>query len=263
MKTAITLSKAKKVICFIAAVLLTAATVSACTTDLKNTSSAGQGAQVSKTESSLVSKDSSEATSYDVSMGESSDSTSEESFDPSKIAPTVVTQTGKDAPVGFKSIKISFKDTRPLDVEFVIPENWTAKADNTNTIIWGSSPCYQVIFYDGEKEVGSIINDTFEITKGYESDVNYRMIYTYLRVRAFDWTDEYRELKSDSNSGVAVTRIAFYPMGGESGETRYEEGILSYDISLLKFVALKFEKDLLSKEQLEKVANSIKISASK
>ena len=45
----------KKAIYFIAAVLLTAATVSACTTDPKNTSSAGQGAQASKTESSLYS----------------------------------------------------------------------------------------------------------------------------------------------------------------------------------------------------------------
>lgn len=268
-----TKNSAKKILCFFVAILLITFTVSACNTDPANTSSSGQGAQISKTESSEESSIISETE----SVLESSDQTSEEStFVPPEVEPTVVTETNDEAPDGYKSVRITFMDYNPINVDMVVPENWTLKAKNDSlNADFGEGYCRKVEAFVGDKKVADIYDSIFSLEYGD----NYTMIYTYIKMGHIRWLDEYREISNDGKSAAAVTNVlgwwnvtdddedllAYYPnlTKSEDGLTYVMslDAVLSYNKDVLKYVGMSVEQDLLSTEALELIAKSIVLTA--
>lgn len=73
----------------------------------------------------------------------------------------------------------------------------------------------------------------------------------------------YIPIKEDKNTVTAVTKVYYSPEmsaeAGYDGEERYNQGILSYNKELGVYVALEFDKDIVSDEKLRLIAESIKI----
>ncbi|HBL83836.1 MAG: hypothetical protein A2Y17_08150 [Clostridiales bacterium GWF2_38_85] len=55
-------------------------------------------------------------------------------------------ENNTNAPEGYKNIRITFYDNNPINLDMVIPENWTLKLDETLRGI-GESPCNLVDIY--------------------------------------------------------------------------------------------------------------------
>ncbi|HBL84448.1 MAG: hypothetical protein A2Y17_09995 [Clostridiales bacterium GWF2_38_85] len=120
--------------------------------------------------------------------------------------------------------------------------------------IFGMTPCYAVDIIVNENNIGSISNSVFQL-----NDINqpsYQEIYCYLRENHRDFLNEYNEINKADKTSTAITR----PFNDFSGEDEFDTGIVSYDINLMKYIGISFDEDILTEEQIQTMAESIKLS---
>lgn len=262
----------RKAISFIAVILLTSVGISACSTELKNTSSTGQGMQLSMTYSDIYSCNDNNTPSYYESIYEYSEQTSSNTpFVPPEIAPTVVTETNNEAPRGYKSVRITFMDENPVHVDMFVPESWTLEADNDEVEYFGAGFCHVVRIYSEGESIGSVQDSIFSIPNSDE----YTGIYSYIRGIHVSWLEDYREVRKDDRSASALSTLySWWPPSMSDGlsgvspdeygyyETR-ADAVLSYNKDVQKFVGFCFKRDEIPDEQLEIIAKSIVITSTK
>ena len=259
--------KMKRILFFVIIVLLITVTVNACSTEFRDTSSSRQGAQVSKIENSYYLNESDILSLYESlpTFPENSRTVSE--FIRAEIDPTIVTETGEDAPEGFKSVRITFMDSNLINVDMVVPENWTLKANNDIEALFGYDVCHPVTFIQDGKSVGVIFDSIYE---DYGSD-DYLSIYHYIRGNHFMWLEDYREVRKDDKSSAAISTLTEWWQATVSDDSQgvigyYDEkkrdAIVSYNKDVLKYIGISIDKDLLTKQQLEIIAKNIVLSAS-
>ncbi|MDD2268181.1 MAG: hypothetical protein PHY15_01365 [Eubacteriales bacterium] len=265
-------NSAKKILCFFVAILLITVTISACNTDPANTSSAGQGALISMTNSGLyysyLSYDNDSSSFYESIYEYSEQTSSMTPFVPPKIAPTVVTETSNEAPDGYKSVRITFMDENPVHVDMVVPVSWTIEVDNDEVVDFGGGFCNPISIYSDGNILGGGYDAVFTTP-----DDDYLGIYRYIRGIHVDWLEDYREVRKDDKSAAAISTIySWWPPSasdGLSGVSPDENGyyqlrldaVLSYNKDVQKFVGFSLERDKISEEQLEIIAKSIVITA--
>ncbi|MDD2267951.1 MAG: hypothetical protein PHY15_00200 [Eubacteriales bacterium] len=266
-------TSAKKILSFFAAILLITFTVSACRTEPVNTSSAGQGAQISITDSGLyysyLSYDNNIPSYYESIYEYSEQTSSMTPFVPPEIAPSVVTETNGEAPEGYKSVRITFMDENPIHVDMVVPESLTIEANNDEVVNFGIGFCKPIgIYFDGE-----IIGGGYDAVFSIPNADDYLGIYHYIRGIHVNWIEDYSEVRKDDKSAAALSTIySWWPpsmsdflSGVSPSENGYYETrtdvVLSYNKDVQKFVGFTFGTDLIPDEQLETIAKSIVLSA--
>ena len=270
MVTTETLSTAKKVCCFITVVLMIAIGISACSTEPKNTSSTGQGMQLSLAYSDIYSGNDNNTPSYYESIYEYSEQTSSIiPFVPPEIAPTVVTETNNEAPDGYKSVRITYMDENPINVDMFVPVNWAIEADNDEVVDFGGEFCNSISLYSDGKPIGAGYDAAFTTP---DAD-DYTEIYHFIRWSHVNWLEDYREVRKDGKSAAALSTIySWWPPSasdGLSGVSPDENGyyqlrldaVLAYNKDVQKYVAFSFKRDEVPAEQLETIAKSIVLSA--
>ncbi|MDD2269630.1 MAG: hypothetical protein PHY15_08850 [Eubacteriales bacterium] len=248
------LSKAKKVLCFFTTIILVTMTVSACKEPL-NTSSTGMGTPFSKIESS----DGSSTISETESVLESSDQTSE------VVKAPKFTKTDKTAPEGFKSYIITFQY---LNVEVVLPETWVLEVKNDSTTEFGDAPQNTLAFYSDDVEVGYINNSAIEswvkndFPEGNKtSDIMHEAVCNMLRA-GHTMYDNYQSIMFTKNTGIGIadsSKTDFEPI--EEGTTIESKIIIAYDIGLKDYIYFDIDKDVLTQEELETIAESTTLTA--
>ncbi|MBC8577834.1 hypothetical protein [Yanshouia hominis] len=106
---------------------------------------------------------------------------------------------------------------------------------------------------------GSLYND-FEYYPGARGE-NFRVsVYNAgMLGSAVSWDDRYTPVKTDENAETATCRVR-YQNGGASGTTEYNDGVLTYDIGLLRYIGVELVGGALEESALQELAESIALS---
>ena len=176
------------------------------------------------------------------------------------------------APSGYDRFYFTL-DGNSTDISLVLPEGWTFESRNINV---GEEPPYLSlddnfsdvydIFDDKRNNVGAFGFVSYNEQLGAEN--NLMAIYGAValpNMYHFDVTENYTAVNKD-DSGMwesAVTKVYHSPSlvhnNGGLGDAVYGDGILSYSRECSDFIAIEFEENLFSADELNLIAKSIQI----
>ncbi|MBP1552070.1 MAG: hypothetical protein J6C04_07315 [Oscillospiraceae bacterium] len=176
------------------------------------------------------------------------------------------------APGGYDRFNFTL-DGSSTDISLVLPEGWNFENRNIKV---GEEPPYLTlddnfsdvydIFDDKRNNVGAFGFVSYNEQLGAEN--NLMAIYGAValpNMYHFDVTENYTAVNKD-DSGMwesAVTKVYHSPSlvhnNGGLGDAVYGDGILSYSRECSDFIAIEFEENLFSKEELESIAKSVVI----
>lgn len=183
---------------------------------------------------------------------------------PTQYNHAAVTEMKQNAPDGFRSVLLTFYDHTPMQCNMVVPEGWELRPVNDTKIHDAYSP---VDIYVANKKIGYVGNWDYskEGTPGSEideSNANYYVsIYGQLMLGAhYNWNNDYTPVRRTDTAASATCRVFYDKNITEDGKVHYNDGILSYDKTLGKYVQMEIEDGLLTKEQLRVIAASIRLS---
>ena len=121
--------------------------------------------------------------------------------------------------------------------------------------------------YDGETRVGSVGCGTFTFVGPTTGENFHRMIYGPLMLGSVvNWDNDYTPVTMTETTCTATCRVMCKADGPEweavsmaDRPERYSPAILSYDEKLLVYVAFSFEEGLVTGEQLDGIARTIRL----
>ena len=176
-----------------------------------------------------------------------------------------VTETVQTAPDGFRSVRFAFYDhNTPMQCDIAVPEGWELRPVNDTKIHDAYSP---VDIYVANKKIGYVGNWDYSKEGTPESEIDesnanyYVSIYGQLMLGAhYNWNNDYTLVRRTDTAASATCRVFYDKNITEDGKVHYNDGILSYDKTLGKYVQMEIEDGLLTKEQLRVIAASIRLS---
>lgn len=173
-------------------------------------------------------------------------------------------ETVQTAPDGFRSVRLAFYDHTPMQCDMVVPEGWELRPLNDTKIHAAYSP---VDIYIANKKVGYVGNWDYgkEFNPEYEIDESnptyYVSIYSQLMLNAHcNWNNDYTPVRRTDAAVSATCRVFYDKNLTEDGKVHYNDGILSYDKTLGKYIQMEIEDGLLTKDQLHTIAESIRLA---
>lgn len=182
---------------------------------------------------------------------------------PTQYNRATVIKTAQVAPDGFRSVRLTFFDHTPMQCDMVVPEGWELRPVNDQQTHEALSP---VDIYVGNARVGYVGNWDYS-GNGNPGDIDessatyYVSIYSQLMLGAhYNWDNEYTPVRRTDTAASATCRVFYDKNITQAGKVHYNDGILSYDKTLEKYVQMEIEDGLLTKEQLRTIAASIRLS---
>ena len=174
-----------------------------------------------------------------------------------------VADTDAGASSGYKSVRITFNTTstsrNPLYLDMIVPGNWDLKPVNDKAFHAAYSP---VDIYLQNKKIGYVGNWSYEIPNGKE--LSYVSIYNQIMLGAhYNWNNEYTPIKNTELTCTATCRVFYDSNITEDQKEKYNDGILSYDNSLCKYIQMEIDDGVMTKEQIKAIASSVSLSQTK
>lgn len=158
-------------------------------------------------------------------------------------------------------------ETDPFTLSIDLPDGWSVKlpAKEEREAADPNKSFTPVYMFSGETYMGYIGYNTFELYEGTTEDNFYRSVYNQLMLgSAVSWDNDYVPVKETENSCCATCRVRYRTAEeGESmaaGEDVFYPAILAYNKDLLVYVAIQFEENAVTGDELEAIAESITIS---
>lgn len=113
--------------------------------------------------------------------------------------------------------------------------------------------------FRGDQQVGGISYDMFTYYPEAVGENFYISVYGGIMLGSVvSWDDSYTPVRETDRTCNATCRIR-QQEGGAGGTTSYDDGILCYDIDLLRYVAIAVDDGTLSAAQLKDFALSVKL----
>lgn len=159
--------------------------------------------------------------------------------------------------------------TPEFQVEGDFPENWVLKdAKPEETLPPGDF--YNLLYiYDNDRLAGYIGFNRFEpYTEEIEPELYYQTVWPSLRLSSFFSWEPFASVTRTETSETGIADIWYldpeeiekYPGAVPNIPTIETNGILSYNKELSVYIGIAFMPDSVDREQLENLAESIKIS---
>ncbi len=145
-------------------------------------------------------------------------------------------------------------EIEPFTLQITLPEGWTlvipqGEQEAEQGGAGGFSP---VLIYEGDKLLGSICYNTFEIPQEGEYGIEHVAIYNQLMLGAHvNWNNEYQPVTESETTCTATCKILTDDI--ETGEEKTYLGILSYDKELGVYVAIDFIAGELGDEVQDRI----------
>lgn len=153
-------------------------------------------------------------------------------------------------------------DIDPFTVELLIPESWQLKTpDSEENIAWGLfSP---IGIYQNNVLIGSIGYNTFEVYE--DAGDNPRAIYHQIMSGSVtSWDVDYTPVFQTETTCTATCKVRHQvPKDGQAmaaAETKYNQGILSYDKELLVYIGIEINEGMITSKNLWAIAKSVKLT---
>lgn len=144
-------------------------------------------------------------------------------------------------------------DIEPFTLQIALPKNWSVVCpqEEEEAEQGGAGGFSPVLIYEGDKLLGSICYNTFEVPQEGEYGIEYVAIYNQLMLGAHvNWNFDYQPVKESETTCTATCKI--YIDNIETREEKYYPAILSYDKDLGVYIAIDFiasDSDDQDKEQ--------------
>ncbi|MDO5603458.1 MAG: hypothetical protein Q4G07_11895 [Oscillospiraceae bacterium] len=148
-------------------------------------------------------------------------------------------------------------DISPFVLHIDLPAKWEISVPTSGDEAAAGFSAVDIV--EGEKHIGEISYNTFELSEDATDENFYRSVYNQLMLSSIaTWDNEYTPVKEDDNSCSATCKIMVNPPNQE--ETLYYPGILAYNKDLLVYISISFEENALSDEMLTDIAKSISLT---
>ena len=183
---------------------------------------------------------------------------------------------GAAAPEQLAAIAASLtllEDVLPEGFAFQVPADASeVEASVEDSTLWGKVPILQ-----GGRQVGALLYDVYEPLPPEEATENPRAVYSTIMVpNHMGWDFEYTEVSRTATASSATCLAGFHsPVlpapadpatylwedGGEQGwDMWYKKGVLSHEDTLGVYIAMYFDYNAVTDEQLTAIAQSILLS---
>ena len=183
---------------------------------------------------------------------------------------------GAAAPEQLAAIAASLtllEDVLPEGFAFQVPADASeVEAAVEDSTLWGKVPILQ-----GGRQVGALLYDVYEPLPPEEATENPRAVYSTIMVpNHMGWDFEYTEVSRTATASSATCLAGFHsPVlpapadpatylwedGGEQGwDMWYKKGVLSHEDTLGVYIAMYFDYNAVTDEQLTAIAQSILLS---
>ena len=141
-----------------------------------------------------------------------------------------------------------------------LPQGWTAAPVQPGEPAFAAMLFAPVNLYADGRLAGTIATNDFAYHPEAEGE-NFRVsVYHDIMLGSVvSWDDSYTPVRTTGNAETAICRVR-YQTGGADGTTEYNDGILSYDIGLLKYIAIELEEGAVDAGQLAQIAESVALS---
>lgn len=160
-------------------------------------------------------------------------------------------------------------DIDPFELQFSLPDGWNANDILANSGVADESPSSYfgiaglmfncIGLYDEEgRLVGTVGYNTFE----WAEDGDPRAIYAQIALGnnyQFDVRDSYTVVSETDHGKTALADVLYSPIIN-NGEEKTNRGILAYDQERLVYVAFELDSGLVSPEQADAIARSIRFA---
>ena len=161
----------------------------------------------------------------------------------------------------------------PEGFAFQVPADASeVEAAVEDSTLWGKVPILQ-----GGRQVGALLYDVYEPLPPEEATENPRAVYSTIMVpNHMGWDFEYTEVSRTATASSATCLAGFHsPVlpapadpatylwedGGEQGwDMWYKKGVLSHEDTLGVYIAMYFDYNAVTDEQLTAIAQSILLS---
>lgn len=171
-------------------------------------------------------------------------------------------QDGKD------EYNASIYETEPFHLSVVLPDGWTIQqpADGAPSTPFPFLPGYTPLnIVDGGAYIGAIC---FNIFEPYEDEIPqeeyYKTVYPELRLGSLYSWQEYTPVVSSPTAETALATVYMVlqedSLSAAESPTLEVPGILSYDTGLGAYVAIQFAEGAATEEQLQAIAQSIRLA---
>ena len=132
-------------------------------------------------------------------------------------------------------------DIEPFTLQIALPKEWSVVCpqDEEEAEQGGAGGFSSVLLYEGDKLLGSICYNTFEVPQEGEYGIEYVAIYNQLMLGAHvNWNNEYQPVIESETTCTATCKI--YIDDVETREEKYYPAILSYDKELGVYITIDF-----------------------
>lgn len=169
------------------------------------------------------------------------------------------------------NIKLEFSDDN-FAVNMTLPNEWSTKLREDLSTEWVKFPLMNLesqynIYDENNNCIGAIgyseytpQKDVEELPQAIYSGVAVPNNYNF-NARTVDEGGFYIPVKDTDSGTTAITKVYYAPNiskdVGYGGEEVYNKGILSYNKNLLVYIAMEFDDNAISEEELKEVASSI------
>lgn len=147
----------------------------------------------------------------------------------------------------------------PFTLQIALPKDWSVVCpQNEEEAEQGGAGGFSpVLIYEGDKLLGSICYNTFEVPQEGEYGIEYVAIYNQLMLGAHvNWNFDYQPVKESETTCTATCKICIEDI--ETREEKYYPAILSYDKDLKVYIAIDFiAGDLDDKDKEQTVPEDI------
>jgi ABC-type phosphate transport system substrate-binding protein len=156
-------------------------------------------------------------------------------------------------------------DVEPFDVRIQLPSGWSFGEKGAGAEPGGLFPLISVwsvkdIFDEDDEIIGVMGFNTYEEYEGAEDDP--RAIYGQIALGNgyhFDVRESYTVVR-EAEAGKTATADVYYSASINNGKEKTNRGIVSYDKDRLVYIAIEFDYDMVTAEQLESIARSIEFA---
>lgn len=145
-------------------------------------------------------------------------------------------------------------EIEPFTLQITLPENWTLviPQGEEEAGLGGAGGFSPVLIYEGDKLLGSICYNTFEVPQEGEYGIEHVAIYNQLMLGAHvNWNNEYHPVTESETKCTATCKILIDDI--DTGEEKSYPGILSYDKELGVYVAIDFIAGGLGDEAQDRI----------
>ena len=157
-------------------------------------------------------------------------------------------------------------DAAPFTAALALPEGWTVRTPAPGERADPTADLFtRVDLLDGERVIGYLGYNTFELYPDTTPENFHRMVYNQLMLGSIvSWDVDYTPVRKAASAETATCKVRVQDMKpgqvAAEAETIYFPAILSYDAELLCYVGLRFDRGAVDEGRLTNIAKSIRLS---